>query len=234
MCFCTLEHFFHNWNSQNFPDFTIAFLLTKFLVRNYEFVQLVTCKNGVSITAVQWIQTYKTANSTAYSTASTQPTAWDLFTFILWWRGRLFYCLLWVVIVFLLWSWYPGVNKRWSSNKLFSFIGMQWKSRNPSLNYFNSKSNRLIITLRLSALSLNSCDYKASQTSKQIWSGKSIKFTGASQNLEKAEESGELASWRPTITKWMPRSKYVSLGNSFRGTHWGLLTIRGKTQVLTL
>ena len=112
-------------------------------------------------TAVQWIQTYKTANSTAYSTANTQPTAWDLFTFILWMGKRLAVLLLSLscYCFFLLWSWYPGVNKRWSSNKLFSFIGMQWKSQNPSLNNFNSKSNRLIITLRLSALSLNSCGH---------------------------------------------------------------------------
>ena len=62
--------------------------------------QYYSAEIGPTDTAVQWIQTYKTANSTAYSTANTQPTAWDLFTFILWWRGRLFYCLLWVVIVF--------------------------------------------------------------------------------------------------------------------------------------
>ena len=58
-------------------------------------------KLGLISTAVQWFLRHKTDSSTAYSRANTQPTAWDcLLLFYGWVRGRLFYCLLWVVIVF--------------------------------------------------------------------------------------------------------------------------------------
>ena len=45
--------------------------------------KLAYCNVWKKYTAAQWIQTYKTANSTAYSTASTQPTAWVVIVFFI-------------------------------------------------------------------------------------------------------------------------------------------------------
>ena len=92
-----------------FPSWGFALFSPKILARpnthGYDQVwslklSLSSNKGCITITAVQWFLRHKTDSSTAYSRSNTQPTAWDLFPFILWWRGRLFYCLLWVVIVF--------------------------------------------------------------------------------------------------------------------------------------
>ena len=86
--------------------------------------------------------------------------------------------LIWLI---LLWFWkkrHSAVrllwDKRWSSN--FSLIGIHW-NHEPSLNKFNSVNpTALIITLRLSALSLNSCaDHapivKVPNLIPGVWSG---------------------------------------------------------------
>ena len=58
-----------------------------FLVVNIRWLQ----DESHTSTAVQWIQTHRTGNSTAYSAASTQPTAWDLLLFFYYDLGILAY-----------------------------------------------------------------------------------------------------------------------------------------------
>ena len=129
--------------------------------------------------------------------SSTQPTAWDLFTFILWMGKRQAVLLLALscYCFFLLWSWYPGLVMTpffifvssphpyfwfdWfcfdfekSATQLFVSSGIRdeaatsyslfinrntVKITNPLSTILTVNPTALIITLRLSALSLNSC-----------------------------------------------------------------------------
>ena len=85
----------------NFPLLSLRIIWRSWIklpsLKPFQFVKVCS-----PTTAVQWIQTHRTGNSTAYSAASTQPTAWDLLLFFHYDLGILAY-------------------KRWSSNKLFSF-----------------------------------------------------------------------------------------------------------------